>query len=238
MTTLRFVLPLFVLALCFSSSSCSKTQTAMMENAPAYQPTPTGSTVKMPQVVSPKLVDVHAAVHRVFKDAAIVDTAANPSFFVGDFNGDASEDLAVVLKPATGRVAELNEEYSPWLLRDLFSLDQATKPTVRIQQQDVLLAIIHGYGDNEWRDSQATQTFVLKNAIGTNMVVRTGKDLAHEHSGKRLPLPQGDLIAQNLRGGNGYLYYASSSYQWYDPKTFKPHTESGMVHARAPRVRN
>lgn len=219
-------------------TSCSKTQTLMVESAPAYQPTPTTATVKMPNVAGSKLVDVHAAVHRVFKDAAVVDPAADPSFFVGDFNGDASQDLAVVLKPATGRVTELNEEYPPWLLRDLFAVDQAAKHPVSVQQQDVLLAIIHGYGDNDWRDPQATQTFLLKNAVGSDMAVKTGKDFAQEHSGKKLPHPQGDLIAENLRGVSGYLYYASSSYQWYDPKRFKPNTDAGMVHARSSRIRN
>ena len=159
----------FILAVSFLTVSCSKTQTAVVEGAPAYQP---------------------------------------------------------------------NEEYPPWLLRDLLSVDQAAKHSVSIQQQDLLLAIIHGYGVNDWRDPQATQTFLLKNAVGADMVVKTGSDFAQEHSGKRLPRPQGDLIAENLRGVNGCLYYTSSSYQWYDPKTFKPHTDRGMVHARTSRIRN
>ena len=234
----RFVLPLFALVLCFFTSNCSKTQTVMLESGPAYQPKPSEATVKMPNVVAPKLADVHAAVHRVFKDAAVVDTTLSPSFFVGDFNGDASQDLAVVLKPATARVAELNEEYPPWLLRDPLLIDQTAKPKVSIQPQDVLLAIIHGYGDNDWRDPQATQTFLLKNVVGSNITVKTGQALAQEHSGKKLPRPQGDLIAENLRGVNGYLFYANSSYQWYDPKTFRPRTDTGMVHARSSRTSN
>ena len=227
-----------VLAISFLTSSCSKTQTAMIESAPAYQPTPVEATVKMPNVVAPKLVDVNAAVHRVFKDAAVVDTVANPSFFTGDFNGDASQDLAVVLRPRTERLAELNEEYPPWLLRDLFSVEQATKKPVAIQQNDVLLAIIHGYGSNDWRDPQATQTFLLKNAVGSNMAVKSGKDFALENSGKRLPRPRGDLISENMRGVNGYLYYSSSSYQWYDAKTFKPQTAAGMVHGGNAKTQN
>jgi hypothetical protein len=227
----------FVLVVCFTSG-CSKTQTAMIESAPAYQPKPSETTVKMPNVVAAKLADVHAAVHRVFKNVVVIDAAVNPSFLVGDFNGDASQDLAVVLKPATGRVAELNEEYPPWLLRDPLLVDQAAKTKVTIQQQDVLLAIIHGYGDNDWRDPQATQTFLLKNAVGSNITVKTGQDFAREHSGKKLPRPQGDLIAENLRGVNGYLFYSSSNYQWYDAKRFKPHTDIGMVHARSSRTRN
>ncbi len=234
----QFVLTLFALVLGFSASSCSKTQTVMIESTPTYQPKPSEATVKMPDVVAPKLTDVQAAVHRVFKDAAVVDSSMNPNFFVGDFNGDASQDLAVVLKPVAGRVAALNEEYPPWLLRDPFLVEHAARHPVSIQQPDVLLAIIHGYGDNDWRDAQATQTFLLKNVVGSNITVKTGRDFAQENSGKKLPRPQGDLIAENLQGVNGYLFYANSNYQWYDPKTFKPRTDVGMVHARSSRVRN
>ena len=236
----KFALSTFALLItvCSFTSSCSKTQTTMIESTPAYQPKPSEATVKMPDVVAPKLAEVHAVVHRVFKDAAVVDTTVNPSFFLGDFNGDASQDLAVVLKPAPGRVAGLNQEYPPWLVRDPLFIDQTAKPAVSIQQHDVLLAIIHGYGDNGWRDPQATQTFLLKNAVGSNITVKTGQDFAREHSGKNLPRPRGDLIAENLRGVNGYLFYSSSNYQWYDPKRFKPHTDIGMVHARGSRTRN
>ena len=226
-----------VIAVSFLTVSCSKTQTAMTEGAPAYQPTPTEATVKMPNVIAPKLVDVNAAVRRVFKDTAVVDTAATPSFFTGDFNGDASQDLAVVLRPRAESLAELNEAYPPWLLRDLFSIDQAAKKP-SIQQNDVLLAIIHGYGGNDWRDPQATQTFLLKNAVGSNMAVKSGKDFALEHSGKRLPRPRGDLIAESVRGVNGYLYYSSSAYQWYDPKTFKPQADVTMVHGGNAKTKN
>ena len=209
-------------------SGCSKSNTALVEAPPTYQPAPIAPQIKMPNLVAPKLPEVQDAVHRVFKDAAVIDSSTNPEFFTGDFNGDASEDLAVVLKPVPNKIADLNEEYPAWLLRDPFSTERAS---VNVEEGDVLLAIIHGYGDNDWRDSQATQTFLLKNVVGSNISVKTAQEFLKANSGKRLPRPKGDLIAQTLRGNNGYLYYASANYSWYDPKTFKQSKiNTGMIH--------
>ena len=221
---------ILLLTVCLLTCSCSKSNNALVETAPAYQPSPTSAPLKMPSVVAAKLPEVQEAVRRVFKDLAVIDSASNPSFFTGDFNGDASQDLAVVLKPAQGKLAEMNEEYPTWLLRDPFLPARAEKLTISVEERDLLLAIIHGYGENDWRDSQATQTFLLKNSVGNNITVQSTKDFLSAHSGRKLPRPQGDLISETVRGTSGYLYYASSNYAWYDPKTFKPKSAVSMVH--------
>jgi hypothetical protein len=210
--------------------SCSKSNNAILETAPAYQPSPTAPQLQMQTVGQAKLSEAQEAVRRVFKDSAVIDSALNPSFFTGDFNGDASQDLAVVVKPAQGKLAEMNEEYPAWLLRDPFFAERSEKTTMSVEERDVLLAIIHGYGENDWRDSQATQTFLLKNSVGNNITVQSTKDFLNAHSGRKLPRPEGDLISETVRGTSGYLYYASSNYAWYDPKTFKPKSTVSMVH--------
>ncbi len=225
---LHFFLLTSIALLCTLVSGCSKSNNALVEAPPTYQPSPVAPQIKMPKLVAPKLPEVQDAVHRVFKDAAVIDSSTNPDFFTGDFNGDTSEDLAVVLKPVPNKIADLNEEYPAWLLRDPFSTERAS---VNVKEGDVLLAIIHGYGDNDWRDSQATQTFLLKNVVGSNISVKTAQEFLKANSGKSLPRPKGDLIAQTLRGNNGYLYYASANYSWYDPKTFKQSKiNTGMIH--------
>ena len=212
----------------FVAASCSQSKKRLVEAPPAYQPTSASPQIKMPNLVAPKLAEVEDAVRRVFKGAAVIDSSAKPSFFTGDFNGDGSQDLAVVLRAAPGRIAEMNEQYPSWLLRDPFSNERTP---LNVDEQEVLLAIVHGYGDNDWRDSQATQTFLLKNAVGSNISVENAQEFLKAHSGRKLPRPQGDLITQTLRGANGYLYYASANYSWYDPKAFKaPKLETGMVH--------
>ncbi len=183
-------------------------------------------------MVPAKLGEVQEAVKRVFKDAAVIDQSYKPSFLAGDFNGDASQDIAVILKPAPGKLDEMNQELPPWLLRDPRS-NKPPKVRLKIDQDEVLLAVIHGYGANDWRDPQATQTFVLKNVVGNDLRVHTGNEFVSANSGRKLPRPQGDLIGETLQGSQGYLYYASANYAWYDPKTFQGDTTpKGMVHAR------
>ena len=224
-------IPFWIISLSFIAA-CSTAPKKVVEAPPNSQSTPQSTPVRMGIAQTPKLVEVQDAVKRVFKEAAVVDTSYDPHFLPGDFNGDASQDIAVILKPAN--LEELNQELPPWLLRE----PRSNKPPtmrLRIEKDDVLLAVIHGYGTNDWRDPQATQTFVLKNVVGSDLHVESVKDFAKANSGKRLPRPQGDLIAQKLQGTDGYLYYATATYSWYDPRTFKGEAQKpGMVHQPKP----
>lgn len=206
---------------------CSTAKRAEVEKPPTYQPpAPATAAVKVDTPRDAKLPEVQDAVKRVFKDAAVLHPDQNPNFVTGDFNGDASQDLAVILKAEN--VTEMNQEYPPWLVRD--PLANGTASPLQIRRDEVLLAVIHGYGANGWRDPEATQTFVLKNVVGNDLKVRTSKEFVTANTGRKLPRPQGDLIAENLNGTPGYLYYAVSTYSWYDPKRFRPQTESGIFH--------
>lgn len=214
--------------------ACSKsTKPLVVEQPPAFQPTPQGTPVRMPAVLAPQLAEVQDAVKRVFKDAAVIDQSHNPNFLAGDFNGDMSQDLAVIVRPADGKLDQINEELSPWLLRDPRS-NKTARVRLRIEKDELLLAVIHGHGATDWRDPEATQTFLLKNVVGDDLRVHSGKEFVKVNSGKRLPRPQGDLIGERLEGANGYLYFAASTYSWYDPKSFTGETPVRMVHQ--PRV--
>jgi hypothetical protein len=220
------------LVLAYINLGCSTQRKRLVEAPPAYQPSPAIAQIKLPNVAPVKLAEVQDAVRRVFRDAAVIDPSFNPGFLTGDFNGDSSEDLAVILKPASDRLAEMNEQYPSWLLRDpLLNSNQRQRPVLNVGERDVLLAVIHGYGENDWRDPQATQTYLLKNVVGSNLSVKSAKEFQSAHKGRRLPRPQGDLIQETLHGVDGYLYYASADYSWYDAKTFKPKTDFGMVHS-------
>jgi len=224
----RIVLGLLSLSLLVG---CSSTKQRVVEAPPVYQPTPQATPVRMGVAQAPKLPEVQDAVKRVFKDAAVVDRSYDPHFLAGDFNGDTSQDIAVIIKPV--KLDEMNQELPPWLLRDPLS---NKPPIVRIpiQKDETLLAVIHGYGTNDWRDPEATQTFVLKNVVGKDLRVENAKDFVKAHSGKKLPRPQGDLIAETLKGNDGYLYYAASNYSWYDPRSPKVEAPSGMFHKPRP----
>lgn len=210
---------------------------------------PPGS--EAPKLPPPKLEEVQAALKRIFKDAVVIDAGRTPNFLVGDFNGDLSQDLAVILKPAPGKLSELNQEFPNWLAREPIkelllpkskvlarpitarpSNSPAAGQTVRFEQGDVLLAIIHGSGPKGWRDPEATQTHLLRDVVGTNMKTLTFKAAAQAYKGiKPFPDIYGDLIQQTLIGQSGFLHFTGGVYGWYDPKNYRPKTTAMPRHA-------
>lgn len=209
---------LLILAL-FMFGACRSAPKPLAEApAPVYQSTPQSAAPLTPSVaLAPNTAEVRNKIKTIFKDAAVLHPNHNPNFLSGDFNGDGSQDLVVILKPV--KIEEMNQQ-SPWLVRDPRS-NISTRVRPPIQKDETLLAVIHGFGTNDWRDPEATQTFVLKNVVGSDMKVKTGKEFVEANTGRKLPRPQGDLIGETIDGTQGYLYYATSNYSWYDPKTFK-----------------
>ncbi len=219
---------LTIVVLTISACSSTSKKVAVEQPPPAYQPTPESTPVRIAGPAAPKLVEVQDAIKRVFKDAAVLDPNYNPNFLAGDFNGDASQDLAVIIKPAN--LEKMNQEYSPWLVRAPRT-DRVDRLRLKVAKDEPLLAVIHGYGANDWRDPEATQTFVLKDVVGNDLKVHSGKEFVEANAGRKLPRPQGDLIGETVQGTPGYLYYAVSTYSWYDPKTFKGAPEApGVFH--------
>jgi hypothetical protein len=204
-------------AVVFCLAGCSSNKSTA-ELAPAAQstPIPMQSSDKLP---APELKDVVAAVDRVFKGSAKLVSSHQPAFLAGDFNGDESQDLAVIISPAADRIAQMNEAMPPWLLRNPFGNVEST-PRLRIAADDVLLAIIHGNGPQGWHDPEATQTFLLKNSVGSNMQTQTASAVKTKNEGKKQPLIRGDVISEVVQGQPGYLYYGTATYAWYNPATF------------------
>jgi hypothetical protein len=229
-TNRRIKIVLLLFAGCLLSAACSKSKPDLVEAPPTFQPSPEAPIVQVPTVVAPKAAEVKDAIERVFKGAVVIDSSSKPSFIAGDFNGDAIQDIAVVVRPAAGKLDDLNQQYPPWVLRDPFTPEIQKTEDFRVDDNEILLAIIHGYGPNDWRDPQATQTFLLKNAVGSGMGVHKGVEFVKANSGKKLPAIAGDLIEENVRGKHGYLYFSVLTYRWFDPKTFKGEPARRVAH--------
>jgi hypothetical protein len=210
---------------------CGKSERRIVEAPPAYQPSPSPPPPELPKLPA-QLTEVHAVVNRVFKDAAYLDKNRDLNFIVGDFNGDRSQDIAVIIKPTAKQIEEMNQEFPPWILKDPFVPSHAGN-SLRIDENETLLAVIHGNGPNAWRDPEATQTYLLKNAVGSNIKTQSRNEFLAANAGKRLPQLQGDLIGQVLRGTSGYLYYSGATYSWYDPATYRGEPELRLVHGGA-----
>ena len=223
-----FLSPIAILGTCVALAGCSSKQQAQQQSQP--QSTQTSQSTAIASVSPPPLGEVDEAVKRVFKSAALIDESRSPSFVVGDFNGDRSEDVAVIVKPAPGKASDMNQQFPPWILKDPFVKTEPGMSLLRVSEREALLAIIHGYGANGWHDSQATQTYLLKNALGEKIEARTKADVIAATQGKKVPQLSGDLISESLQGKSGYLYYAGSTYLWYDPETFQGERIARPVH--------
>ena len=210
--------------------------------APEANATPAAPEATNAQkLLPPDDAEVRGAVERIFKGAVTVNSA--PSFAVGDFNGDDSQDLAVEVSPAPGRLEEINDELANWIIRDPFAPAPegaasygAARRRVLVEETDALLAVIHGYGAEGWRDARATQTYVLKDAAGSSMKARAQKAaLAAGEEGRR-PRLLGDVIDETVGGRAGFIYYNGAHYLWYDPRGYKPPPPARVVHGGAVRA--
>ena len=164
---------------------------------------------------------------RIYKDAVNVDSSRHDNFVVGDFNGDGSQDIAIVVKPGKGMLPELNSEYSNWIREDPLEVGKLAahahdqqpfkkrKPTI-VTGRDNLLAVIHGYQAAGWRDAKATQTYLLKNAVGEKLSTQTPKSLLSDTTNRQqLPPLRGDVIRETLNGTPGLLYWTGARYAWH-----------------------
>jgi hypothetical protein len=203
---------------------------------PAPPPAPTPAS--MP---APTPAEVRAAIARVYKGAVRVKEDAAPRFTIGDFNGDQAQDIAVVVEPVKEQLEELNSDVAPWRIRD--PLSATLPPAVMAVKREapparlvitagdtLLLAIIHGYGPQGWRDPEARQTILLKNAAGDPFRAQPGRAALAAIKGPTPPL-QGDVIQMTLADTAGFLYYSGSSYLWYDPRRFRNEAAARMAHA-------
>ena len=175
----------------------------------------------------PKPDEVRDAMARVFDKTVALDEHQVPGFFMGDFNGDGSEDLAVVSRPSENSIPEINNELANWTLEDPRTVPiPGTKAAeqklpakpVRAEKSDSLLAIIHGVGKQGWRSHEARQTFLLKNGAGSNMLVLTRTKLRTGAGNAHLPPLRGDAISQTLGGRSGLLFWTGAKYAWYSPE--------------------
>lgn len=225
-TTLCLLLSLIGAALSFACAAKQKetSPAATTQVSPAQA---TGSPLKVQaSSATPTLSEVTAAVRRVYLDTVEIDASRNQPFIVGDFNGDRSQDLAVVAKPAKGALTKLNSEYANWIVEDprkirLPDPENAVQvlpqPPARemIRNDDTLLLVLHGYHEEGWHHPYARQTFLLKNAVGENMHVETWNEVSKATGrGKGLVAQAGDVITERLAGQDGFLYWTSGKYVW------------------------
>ena len=197
--------------------------------APTASPTP--NTTPTPDdahaLPPPNPAEAHSAVARVYGNAVVIDTSSSTGFITGDFNGDGSQDIAVVAKPARGKLDALNNELANWILEDprqmmqsdtphnVQPLAQAAEP-LKVKQNDLLLVIIHGYKQDGWRNAEAKQSYLLRNSVGQMMSAQPIRALQSLIGNKvKLPRQNADIIREMLSGEQGFIYWTGAKYAWH-----------------------
>jgi hypothetical protein len=222
---LAFLIAIFVLAAlegCNSKSSNGQT----MEKPIAVstpQPSPVAATATPVKLPPPTQAEVETAFHRVFGDDLIVNAANRESFIVGDFNGDGSEDLAIIARPAPGKVNEVNSELANWTIQDADKAFIAPagkavvvpprQPRAHVESGEEVLAIIHGYGPQGWRNPDARQAYLIKHAAATFTGIAPSLS---QKAVRAMKLPvETEIIKQVRNNKKGFLFWTGGVYAWH-----------------------
>lgn len=165
-------------------------------------------------------VEVNAALHRVFSDA-VSSTLEEHSFATGDFNGDGSLDLAAFVRPADSKLKTLNNPLANWTIQDatqaffppagqrVVVMPPKPKPQPA-QAKEVLLAVIHGYGQSGWRNPQALQAYLVRHAGSGRIEARRPP----EHvDGAPASIKESEIIFEPAEKP-GFLFWTGSQYAW------------------------
>jgi hypothetical protein len=184
--------------------------------------------------VPPSLQEVQQKIEKVYRGTVTLVPLREGSFMAGDFNGDGSQDLLLIVKPVADMLRKINGEIAPWILEDPEQIwvPQPGKgvqrmppppPPVRVQEGDVLLAFIHGHGTNGWRDPLGSQAYLLKNAYSSALKrTSTIEVLKQVRQKNRRSLSRarhflrykGDLLIVNSAGKPRFLYWTGGHYAW------------------------
>lgn len=211
---------LAALAGCNSSNNTAPVEKPIA--AATAQGTTAAAATPAPKLPAPTQAEVKAAFRRVFADDLVAQF--NPeNFIVGDFNGDGSEDLAVIARPAPGKLNDVNSELANWVIQDADNafIPPPSKSVVvppaqelpHVTASEEVLAIIHGYGPQGWRNPDARQAYLVKHAAAT--LVGTAPSISQKAiRAMKLPV-ETEIIKQVRHNRKGFLFWTGGMYAWH-----------------------
>jgi hypothetical protein len=210
-----------LLAGCNSRASIESRMEKPVPGSAQFTPQP--ASTPYPKLPPPSKAEVDAAFRGIFGDDLIAEHGSSQSFIVGDFNGDESEDLAVIARPAPGKLEDINSELANWIIQDAdkaFIPDPkkaVVKPPLverpRIASGEEILAIIHGVGPRGWRNPEARQAYIVKHAAAT--FEGTAPSISQKAI-RAMHLPvETDIIKEVRNNKKGFLFWTGGVYAWH-----------------------
>jgi hypothetical protein len=143
---------------------------------------------------------------------------------VGDFNGDGAEDVAMPVRPAEGRLLELNDGLANWGVQDALADDASPREPppspehgrATVEPGDLLLAVVHGSGPRGWRDESARQCYLVRHATGAPLEARPRRELLR-YVGRMPDAARltGDVILCAAGRRPGFVYWTGARYAWH-----------------------
>lgn len=230
---MRRPLLLCLLAASVLSAACRESADTGGNSSPSPVPPPAASATT-PAGAQPATEarpatndEARASLERVYRRAVAVDESRPDPFVTGDFNGDDSADIAVAVKPAPDALGDLNTDFPNWIVSDPRAAapfnPNPTKQTpapppagpVRIEQNDALLAIVHGHGPEGWRSPEATQSYLLKGVAAQGLRAVPARNYPPALVVRRDLNAKADVISGQLAGADGFLYFSRGKYIWH-----------------------
>src|SRR5689334_17118738 len=158
------------LVLCACSSRPAATAERAVDPKNAAQVAPLEASGSIPSAPASS-AEVDAILRRNF-GSGVVSRTQEGSFVTGDFNGDGSQDLAVVVRFGRSKLDTINDPLSNWTIQDaaqafLPSGSQRVVFRTRgartvVRPKEPLIAVVHGTGSQGWRDALARQTYLVR----------------------------------------------------------------------------
>jgi len=222
----RLFLAVFTLAALEGCKGKSNQDQLVEKPIPVVTPQPASAVSATPasKLPAPTEAEIEAAFRRIFGDDIILASANHPYFIVGDFNGDGSEDLALIARPAPGKLQEINSELANWIIQDadkawvpapasrrVTVAAKAERPTIAAGEE--MLAIIHGFGTMGWRNPDARQAYLIKHAAAP--LLGTAPSTS-EKVIRDMHLPyKTEIIQQSRHKKKGFLFWTGGGYAWH-----------------------
>jgi hypothetical protein len=207
------------------STACNRSTHRPSEQPIDSQILNTNTTPRAPVTIAPPTpAEIQELIARVLGGNVTLAQGRHSSVLSGDFNGDYYPDLMVAVKPLPNKLEEINSQVANWSVqnprhsyippknKEVVVLPPIQKPE-RVRAGETLLLVVHGYGPAGWRDPLATQTYLLRQAAGRSLQIAKPSSALTKDFGE-FPSVR-DVIAENLNGTRGVLYWTGAAYAWH-----------------------
>jgi hypothetical protein len=164
----------------------------------------------------PTRANVGPVIGRLFAGALVPEERAG--FAVGDFDGDAAADLAVVVRPVDAAArASLAEPSPSFRLQDADAPGPPPATPRAIADGERLLAVVHGVAGASWGDGAVSRSgYLVRNAAGAQLRAVPLEKLPAAVRMRITRAHVGDVIAEQRAGRRGIVFWNGAAYVWAD----------------------